>query len=73
MRFPGAGRPVQQQAALQVLADSEQRVPVTGYSEGMPLDPRQHGAGQDDVLPADSGQGGEVQYNAAERVQRHVE
>jgi len=64
---------VQQQTALQVLADGKQRVPVTGYSEGMPLDPRQHRAGQDDVLPADSGRGGEVQHNAAKRIQRHVE
>ena len=73
MRLAGAGRPVKQQAALEVLPGGQQRLPVAGHAEGMPLDPGQHGGGQHDVVSGDAGRAGEGQDDAAHRVQRHVE
>jgi hypothetical protein len=73
VRFAGAGRAVEQEAALEVLPGGQQRLPVAGYSESMPLDARQHGGGQDDVVPGDAGRGDEGKDDTTHRVQRHVE
>ena len=73
VRLAGAGRAVKQQAALEVLADGQQRLPVAGHSEGVPLDARQYGDGQHDVVSGDAGRPGEGEDDTAHRVQRDVE
>ncbi len=69
MRLAGAGRTVKQQASLEVLSGGQQRFPVAGYPQGMPLHPRQHGVGQDDVSAPDAGRLGEREGDTAHLVQ----
>ena len=56
-----------------MLPGGQQCLPVAGHPEGMPLDPRQHGGGQHDVIAAEAGRAGEGEDDPAHRVQRHVE
>ena len=55
VRLAGARRAVEQQAALEVLARGEQRRPVRGDPEGVPLHPGQHGLRQHHVVAASAG------------------
>ena len=59
-RLAGAGRAVQQDAALEVPAGRAQPLGVAAEAERVPLDPPQQRLGQDDLVAADAGQGVEV-------------
>lgn len=67
---PGAE---EQQAALQVLPGLEQRFPVLGHAEGVPVESREDGGGENDILPADAGRLAEAEADSFHWRQRHVE
>ncbi len=52
VRLAGARRAVEQQAALEVLAGGEQRFPVRGDAERVPLHPGEHGIREHHVVAA---------------------
>ncbi len=56
-----------------MLPGGQQRLPVVGYPEGMPLGPSQRCGGQHDVIAANAGRAGEGEGDTAHRSQRHVE
>ena len=71
--LPVPGGPYSSRPRLRCWPAASSASPVAGHSEGVPLDPRQHGVGQHDVVPADAGRAGEREDDAAHRDQRHVE
>jgi hypothetical protein len=69
----GAGRPEQQESALEMLAGREQLLAMFGDAQCMPLDAVQHQFGQDDVGPSRPRNVGEGQDHAAHRRRGHLE
>ena len=67
VRLSGAGRPVEQQSALEVLTGGQQCLPVGGNPQRMAFHPGQHVVRQHDVTPTGGRHWCKGQHHAAHR------
>ena len=71
--LPGAGWPVEQQAALEMLAGGQQRSAMVGHRQSVPFDPAEHLIRQYDVVAVETGLIDELEVDGAHRRHRDVQ